>query len=306
MWPKYSPEEEASENAGGSPAPEGGEPGTGETELPSYLIEDDDVGLGPADDPPAEPPADGDKGAPPAAATPPAETPPAPETPKAPEAAAAKPTAPTPPKEEAQSPAAAEPAKPVEPQAPQRSEAEVQAERQAQRTEFLSRLQSEYDKALDASDREALVTDPGSVLPKVAAQLHANVTEAVIYGVMTHLPRMIQDSFELRNRQQKDEDAYFSEWPELRTEQGMQVSARILRTYLQVNPNVSKETAIKEVGIAAMQALGLSRNAPPPPPPPPPPMAPSIGGPGASIPAPAPKGVVESFFEDIASEGRGL
>lgn len=311
-----APEEEPGVAGGGAPtAPtslEGGEDWLFE-DTEEEKVADFDAGE-PAKAPePAPPPAPTPEPAPPAVV--PAEPAPAPvvapvEPPAVVSAPAPAPVVapPVAPVVEVQQPVA--PVQPAVPAAPQKTAQEVEAEQNTRREQYRGSLESHYKGLLTEEDNTALLTEPATVLPKLAAEMHMRALESTMSGVMQVIPQMVRDVLKADVQARANEDQFFGKWKELNTPQGKMAVGRIMQTYIAFNPQATRDVVIQEVGAAAMHALGLGgAQVPVPavmqPPPPPPPAGAGSGAPSLPKPAGPAPGSQASFFEEIASEGRG-
>lgn len=151
-------------------------------------------------------------------------------------------------------PAAAEPAATVQPAAPssQPSFEEQLAARVAQLT---------ADYAIPAEDATALLTEPETVLPKLAARVHQNIVTEMWQSLHATLPQVIAGTVQGMLREQEARNAFFTAWPELRP-----YEAQVKQTgmfYRSMNPQAPADVAIKTIGELVMAALGLTRNTPP-------------------------------------------
>lgn len=210
-----------------------------------------------------------------------------------PEPAAAAPSEPSPEPAApvADTPAPAEPAAPVAPPVqpstpvvPEPTPAQAVApvlDYNAWKTQHLSGLEKYY--ALDQDTAQALLTEPETVLPRLAAQVHFEVTENVLKAVHEMMPGVIQQLTQTNERESKAESAFFEKNPDLRgvdKSKIMQIGAM----FRQVNPTADADTAIATIGTMVRTALGMSASAPtvhtPPSntPPPPAPFTPARGG----------------------------
>jgi hypothetical protein len=179
-------------------------------------------------------------------------------TPAAPaQAPTAEPTA------QPQTPAApAEPVAPVQPQTSQTSAPEPQPAQAPQpaldynswRTQQVSNLEKHY--ALDSDTALALQTEPETVLPRLAAQVHLEVTENVLRAVQQMVPGLIQQVNQSTAVETKAQNAFFDRNPDLK---GVD-QAKILQIgamFRQVNPGADADTAIATIGSMVRTALGM-------------------------------------------------
>lgn len=201
----------------------------------------------------------------------------------------AQPQPPTPPAE----PVAPAPQTP--PPAPAPEPPPAQAPQQALdysswRTQQIGNLEKHY--ALDTETAQALLTEPETVLPRLAAQVHLEVTENVLKAVHQMVPGLIQEINRSTVVETQAENAFFDRNPDLKGVDRAKI-IQIGAMFRQVNPNADADTAIATIGSMVRTALGISApqvsDAPPPPVAPPlQPFAPARGGGGGTAPrAPA-------------------
>lgn len=175
-----------------------------------------------------------------------------------PAAPAQEPTAPV---QETPAPVA-EPVAPVQPQTPQPVAPEPQPAQAPQpaldysswRAQHLGNLEKRY--ALDTDTAQALLTEPETVLPRLAAQVHLEVTENVLKAVQDMIPGMMQQVTKATETEHKAETAFFEANPDL---SGVD-KAKILQIgamFRQVNPQADADTAIRTIGSMVRTALGL-------------------------------------------------
>lgn len=164
-----------------------------------------------------------------------------------------------------QPPAVAAPqqAAPVVPeqQAPQQAQqpagfAEMSQQLQAAKTQVVDLL-AQQSYGLTQEEADSLATDPVTVIPKMMARVHVNAVSAVLSHVAQQLPGVILGVMQQRDVNKRNEDQFFSAWPQLDRSKHGQAVASIARVYRQMNPNADADTFIKQVGAQAVVALGL-------------------------------------------------
>lgn len=164
----------------------------------------------------------------------------------------------------------------------------------AQRSTLRNTLVQRY--ALNEEMAEKALTDPGSVLPELAADLQLNVTEAVTYGIMSTLPQILDQILKQRESTGKSEEAFFGKWKELNSEQGRMAVQHFGQAFRQINPKAPAEEFSEKVGAAAMLSLGLNpQGAAPPSPPAQVPAPPPPAAPGGASPLPGRKAETNKF-----------
>lgn len=176
----------------------------------------------------------------------------APAAPAQPEAAAAVPPV-TPPvtAEVPQQPATVQAPEPAQPQQTQQErDAAIAQARQAWRGQLAQQYQLSEEQAT------GLLTDPGKVLPEIAADLHVSVLENTMQALRQILPDMIVQQQRQTVSLEEGQRAFYEAWPELKGKEAvvMQMGA----IWRQANPQATREEFIKQVGPLAWNAAGLS------------------------------------------------
>jgi hypothetical protein len=133
------------------------------------------------------------------------------------------------------------------------------------RSEFAARLEALY--AVPEVEADELITAPAKALPRMAAQLHMNVLEAAVQGILMEVPAIVDRVFQARQRHSENERSFFEKWPKLVDPQHRPAVVRFMQVYRASNPTASKEQAIAEVGAMAMVALRIPPDIAPIPPP---------------------------------------
>lgn len=146
----------------------------------------------------------------------------------------------------AQVPQTPEGEKPTEP---------VQAPAKDWRADYETRLMKAYGMSEDEGTE--LIRNPHEVLPKLAARLHLDVTEAVFRGIEAILPQRVAEVLSERTQQETVEKAFYTDWPQLNKPEYRQLVGNMQRLHKQQFPKATQEAFVKEVGAAAMVALRL-------------------------------------------------
>lgn len=131
---------------------------------------------------------------------------------------------------------------------------------------------------LDPADAEKMLSNPEEVLPTLAARLHLDVYEAVLSDFYSRLPQIISTQFEQINSARRNEEDFYGAFPKLR-EHKTKVEG-FAQAFRQVNPQMSREDFMKQVGLAMMASLGIPFDAAAPQP-----TAPAAAAPAAPGPA---------------------
>lgn len=122
------------------------------------------------------------------------------------------------------------------------------------RTQHLSGLEKHY--ALDADTAQALLTEPETVLPRLAAQVHMEVTENVLKAVHDMMPGLISQLNQSTATESKAENAFFEKNPDLKGVDKQKI-LQIGAMFRQVNPGADADTTITTIGSMVRTALGM-------------------------------------------------
>ena len=107
--------------------------------------------------------------------------------------------------------------------------------------------------ALSDEDAEAMLTDPQSVIPNLAANLHmtvmADVHQAIrrtVEQVTQQLPQTIQQTTQQQQESEKILNDFYGQWPELKGKEDVVTQAAAM--YRQMNPDAPLEQAMNDIG----------------------------------------------------------
>jgi len=135
---------------------------------------------------------------------------------------------------------------------------EVPSESQQEQQVDMEAIRDHYRGVVNKDD--VFEDETSDALANVAADLHMQILQSVQQSMG---PTILQ-TIATQQQQAAYEQEFYGEWPELNAPEHQQAVLRIASAYSQANPQRSPEQAIKEIGAAAMLALGLSREAPAP------------------------------------------
>lgn len=225
----------------------------------------------------------------------PAESTPAAEPAPAPAPATAEP-APTP------APASTEPVTPA-PVAPSASPEDYAAWRESR----LTQLESVY--ALDQEAANAMLTEPETVLPKLAAKVHMEVLENSMRAMQAMVPVMMQQIQHHTATESRAKSLFTSVNPDLADPRYEPAIMQLGSVYRNVNREASPEEAARAIGNLVRAALGIAAPAQgqapaasrAPAPAPAAPFAPARGAGGGAIPA-APSNPYEMLAQEMLNE----
>jgi len=156
-----------------------------------------------------------------------------------------------------------QPETPPAPQAQQvPQEAQQPAAQPGNAEELRQRLLAEIAKRYTVSDEMAaqLLTEPGKVLPQIAASLYLDVVSAALNLLVQQLPQMIGQYMTARSA----EEQFFERWPELRDPKYHKAIREVALALQSAEPNLTPEQARERIGATVMAMYGLTSNAPRP------------------------------------------
>lgn len=128
---------------------------------------------------------------------------------------------------------------------------------QTWRTESIKTL-SQTSFALTDEQKQELELNPGNVLPTLAANVYMMALENCMAAVAEMLPQAIERHVTTRELYKRNEDDFYSAWPNLRPH-AAQVG-QIGVVFRQLNPGLSKEDFIKHVGEYAHMTLNVPKH----------------------------------------------
>ena len=193
--------------------------------------------------------------APTAASTPPSSpssTPAAP-VPAAP-AAAAPPTQ----QPQAQQPAQPAPAQPAADDGVLTPEKVENAYKQFE-ANLLPQLEKSYE--LSPEQVQQLEENAPAFIPKLMAKMHYQVQIAAYTGIMSQVPRIIEQVLKHHRTVEEANTKFYNRWPMLKDEKYAQAVDQGLRAYRAANPGVTTADMIEKAGLMLMLSLGLDPTA---------------------------------------------
>jgi hypothetical protein len=113
----------------------------------------------------------------------------------------------------------------------------------------VERLTSVY--ALSDEDARTMTVEPEKIVPKMMAEMHANIVEAVVAVLGAQLPAVVESLGEQKRARVSAEDAFYKRFPALKGEKfrkSVEESIRIARTS---DPKASMQEVIIQAGILA-------------------------------------------------------
>lgn len=183
-------------------------------------------------------------------------------------------------------------------------EEETPEQFEAKKAEWLGKLAERY--SISDEDAEALVTEPETVLPRLAANIHAAVMVDMAKAVEQMLPQLmgqfiqsqpqlISSAMQGYQTQQDAKAQFYQSYPQL---QGNEETVKVAALTVQQNfGNLGEAEQLEKVGQIALAMLGITPQAAPAPEqaPAPAPFTPAKSG-SAPPPAPANSGNVWDEF----------
>lgn len=123
-----------------------------------------------------------------------------------------------------------------------------------------TRIRGELEKMYAVSEEEALAfqTEPELVLPKIAANLHMQITKDVLAGIQSVMPQLIQRVQHVSAAETQAKDMFFVANPDLAKPELEEAIFQCGKLFRQVNPNAPADVAAKRIGDMVRQALGVN------------------------------------------------
>lgn len=126
----------------------------------------------------------------------------------------------------------------------------------AWRTDRLGQLEKLY--ALDEAAATAMLTEPETVLPKVAARLHIEVLENAMRAMQAMVPVMVQQLSHHTTVESKAKNMFTSINPDLADPKLEPVILELGAVYRNVNKTAPPEVAAQAIGNLVRAALGIA------------------------------------------------
>lgn len=108
---------------------------------------------------------------------------------------------------------------------------------------------------LSEEDKNALISEPDVVFPKLAARMHVRMQIQTAQQLAQILPGMIQQQIDQASKVQSLEQSFFGQYPELNKPEFRATVAQSLTMIRQVNPQASREEVMRDG--AALAAVRL-------------------------------------------------
>ncbi len=115
---------------------------------------------------------------------------------------------------------------------------------------------------LTQPELEAMESDPGQAIPRLLARTAVFMQQQFLTQLSRVVPMQIQRHGELLQRHSSNEDKFYASWPQLdRAKHGAMVR-ELGQRYRQLNPDVTLEQMIKDLGPFVLHRAGLPLAAP--------------------------------------------
>lgn len=113
----------------------------------------------------------------------------------------------------------------------------------------VERLTSVY--ALSDEDARTMTVEPEKIVPKMMAEMHANIVEAVVAVLGAQLPAVVESLGEQKRARVSAEDAFYKQFPALKGEKFRKTVEESIRISRTADPKASMQEVIIQAGILA-------------------------------------------------------
>ncbi len=192
---------------------------------------------------------------------------------------------------------------------PQLTDDEIRDRIMKARKEVVDFMAGRYK--LSEEDAALLQTAPEQVLPRMAANLYADVYDAVFQTINAQLPQLIRGVLTQHESQRQFWATFFEKWPMLNKPEYREPIGRAIQLYRQLNPKASAQQMVDDVGaqVAIMVKAIPSPTVTQAERPAAPALSPQAAArpfvpasPGASSAPIQPSQVASNFFEELSRE----
>lgn len=123
---------------------------------------------------------------------------------------------------------------------------------------------AEYDKivgdlqkayAISEDDAEAIMSDPGTVIPKLMTNMHIKIMSTAANMMQSMLPQLVEQAISRNNATESLEKKFTSRWPDLNKKTDLQAVYQAVQTVRALNPTIAVDDLIEEVGPIAYALL---------------------------------------------------
>lgn len=124
----------------------------------------------------------------------------------------------------------------------------------------LTQLEQEY--ALEEADATALITEPETVLPKLAARVHMEVLESSMRAMQAMVPVMMQQITQSTEQNSRAKNLFTSINPDLADPKYEPAIMQLGQVFRNVNRTATAEEASRAIGNLVRSALNITQPAP--------------------------------------------
>ena len=139
------------------------------------------------------------------------------------------------------------------PAQPGQPPADYQAWRQTRETELAGTIY-----AINDADAQALLTEPETVLPRMAARMHMEVMESTMRALQSVLPQAIQGYTQHEQTNTQAKQFFSGVNPDLANPAYEPYILQFGEVYRKVNPSAGPEEAARAIGSLVRSALGIA------------------------------------------------
>jgi len=111
--------------------------------------------------------------------------------------------------------------------------------------------------ALTPEEVQALETDTVGTVQKLCARTFVKTNANMLMQLGKLIPVMLQRGMEDIKRATTNEDSFYAAWPQIDRTKHKEIVNKYAIAYRTLNPNVSKEDMIKQIGPLVMLAAGI-------------------------------------------------
>lgn len=130
---------------------------------------------------------------------------------------------------------------------------------QQMENQVLDHLEKEV-YALDEDTRKKLISEPDTVIPRLAARMHSQLLKGVIPMILQQIPGIVNQQVEGRLKAYKSEQGFFAKYPYLADPRFRTDVVESLKIVRQMKPNATQEEIMEEG--AQLAAFRLSKKYP--------------------------------------------
>ena len=127
-----------------------------------------------------------------------------------------------------------------------------------------TRVRGELEKIYSMTEDEAVAfqTEPELMLPKMAANLHMQITKDVLAGIQSIIPQLIQRVQHTSVVETSAKDMFYGANPDLNKPELEEAIFQCGKLFRAVNPNAPADVAAQRIGDMVRQAMGMQKSTP--------------------------------------------